>query len=66
MSSGLLLIDLQKAFTVGSWARYFGLEEVVPINKACQNVADLLSTVTSICGGHNYVRFLVKSVYPFC
>eukprot|EP00439_Symbiodinium_sp_Y106_P066732 s1008_g10.t3 len=43
--AALLLIDLQKAFTVGSWASHFGGKmQVVDIERACAETARLLQS----------------------
>ena len=41
--AALLLIDMQKAFTTGSWAKHFGgPTEVEDISRACREAAKLL------------------------
>ncbi|CAK9084388.1 CCA tRNA nucleotidyltransferase [Durusdinium trenchii] len=43
--AALLLIDMQKAFTTGSWASYFGgRKEVTDIERACEEAAILLKS----------------------
>lgn len=43
--AGLLLIDLQKAFTVGGWASHFGgVEQVTDIERACAETAKLFKS----------------------
>ena len=42
--NGLLLIDLQRSFTTGSWAAYFGYDQVQPIEIACQKINTLLES----------------------
>eukprot|EP00930_Biecheleria_cincta_P035975 TRINITY_DN24700_c0_g1_i1.p1 TRINITY_DN24700_c0_g1~~TRINITY_DN24700_c0_g1_i1.p1 ORF type:complete len:281 (-),score=43.31 TRINITY_DN24700_c0_g1_i1:61-903(-) len=43
--AALLLIDTQKAFTVGNWAQYFGgADQVADIERACAEIAQLLTS----------------------
>lgn len=46
--SALLLIDCQKAFLTGSWAQYFGLDQVGPIRQAFANTLSLLQQQDSL------------------
>merc|ERR1711879_121533 len=43
-AEALLLIDFQRAFLDGYWAKHFGLDEVRPIDRAAKRVATLFSS----------------------
>lgn len=51
--NGLLLIDLERSFTKGSWAAYFGYDQVQPIEIACQKIKTLLES-DRVIRKHNY------------
>ena len=44
IQNGLLLIDLQRSFTKGSWAAYFGYDQIQPIQAACEKTKMLLES----------------------
>jgi len=50
LHTALILIDCQKAFLSGGWARYFGLDQVSPIKSAFANTLDLLRSKEKLSG----------------